>query len=283
VSIQSSESWDFAYLVPHAQFEEPIECGPLVLVPPDDARLQHLARSSAAVARLTSRFTDQFGAKMQPSAILIRSSAPQDVDFYAVVSFRNAVAIAAVIKGLTLRFSKATGARPLWSDYFDFYPFTATPDGHLAARSVASTEINRPTKFVGVRHEAADVAVMTGRQPGHNPVCDHWYPTKTCGRRNPTVRSSWNNVTSPDPGGRVSRERTRRLLTPRRSGARVDGMANSGELLINVVNLSKPKALTGLNQKGKWPGAGASSSPAVAVEPSAERQSLNHPWYIRGT
>ncbi len=22
----------------------------------------------------------------------------------------------------------------------------------------------------GVRHEAADVAVMTGRQPGHNPV-----------------------------------------------------------------------------------------------------------------
>src|SRR5208337_3871682 len=107
---------------------------------------------------------------------------------------------------------------------------------------------------------------MTGRQPGHNPVCDHWYPTKTCGRRNPTVQSSWDNVTSPDPGGRVSRERTRRLLALRRSGARVDGMANSGELLINVVNLSKPKALTGLNQKGKWPGAGASSSPAVGVD-----------------
>jgi hypothetical protein len=27
-------------------------------------------------------------------------------------------------------------------------------------------------------------------------------------------------------------------------------MANSGELLINAVNSSKPKALTGLNQKG---------------------------------
>jgi len=101
----------------------------------------------------------------------------------------------------------------------------------------------------GVRHEAADVAVMTGRQPGHNPVCDHWYPTKTCGRSNPTVRSSWDNVTSPDPGGRASRERTRRLPAPRRSGARVDGMANSGELLINAVISNKPKALTGLNQK----------------------------------
>ena len=114
-------------------------------------------------------------------------------------------------------------------------------------------------------------------------MCDHWYSTKTCGRSNPTVRSSWDNETSPDPGGRVSRERTRRLLAPRRSGARVDGMANSGELLINAVISSKPKALTGLNQKGKWPGAGAPHSPAVAVEPSAERQSLNHPWYICGT
>ena len=34
-------------------------------------------------------------------------------------------------------------------------------------------------------------------------MCDHWYPTKTCGRSNPTVRSSWDNETSPDPGGRV--------------------------------------------------------------------------------
>src|SRR5208337_4851683 len=65
-----------------------------------------------------------------------------------------------------------------------------------------------------VRHEAADVAIMTGRQPGHNTVCDHWYPTKTCGRSNPTMQSSWDDVTSPDPGGWVSRERTRRLLAP---------------------------------------------------------------------
>ena len=163
---------------------------------------------------------------------------------------------------------------------------TCAPTGECPRKLDPSERIARFGDILNierVRHEAADVAVMTGRQPGHNPVCDHWYPTKTCGRRNPTVQSSWDNVTSPDPGGRVSRERTRRLLALKRSGARVDGMANSGELLITVVNLSKPKALTGLNQKGKWPGAGASSSPAVAVEPSAERQSLNHPWYIRGT
>ena len=80
---------------------------------------------------------------------------------------------------------------------------------------------------------------------GHNPVCDYRYPTKTCGRGNLAVRSSWDNVTSPRWGGRASREGARRLLAPRRSGARVDGMANPGELPINVVRSNKPKALRG--------------------------------------
>jgi hypothetical protein len=107
-------------------------------------------------------------------------------------------------------------------------------------------------------------------------MCDHRYPTKTCGRSDPTVRSSWDNETSPQPGGRASREGIRRLLTPRRSGARVDGKANSGELLINVVRTSKPKALTGLNQKVRGQVQGYPPSPAVAVEPPANRQSLHH-------
>ncbi|WP_207689793.1 hypothetical protein [Desulfonema limicola] len=35
------------------------------------------------------------------------------------------------------------------------------------------------------------------------------------------------------------------------AGARNDDMDNTCELLINVVSASKPKMLTGLNQKGK--------------------------------
>ena len=96
-------------------------------------------------------------------------------------------------------------------------------------------------------------------------MCDHWYPTKTCDRSNPVVRSSWDNVTSPTQGGRASRERTRRLLALRRLGAKVDGMANSGELLINVVRSSKPKALRGLNQKVRGQVQGCLPSPVVAV------------------
>ena len=120
------------------------------------------------------------------------------------------------------------------------------------------------TDLRDVRHEATDEPVMTDGL-GHNPVCDHRYPTKTCGRGNLAVRSSWDNVTSPTQGGRASRERARRLLALRRLGAKVDGMANSGELLINVVRSSKPKALRGLNQKVRGQVQGCLPSPVVAV------------------
>src|SRR5271157_5877966 len=112
---------------------------------------------------------------------------------------------------------------------------------------------------------------------------DHRYPTKTCGRSNPTVRSSWDNVSSPS-GGRISREGFRRLPTPRRSGARVDGMANSGELLINVVRSNKPKALTGLNQKVRGQVQRDPPSPVVvnrATGGQAEpKPSVIHPWNV---
>ena len=112
---------------------------------------------------------------------------------------------------------------------------------------------------------------------------DHRNPTKTCGRSNPTVRSSWDNVTSPS-GGRISREGIRRLPTPRRSGARVDGMANPGKLLINVVRSNKPKALTGLNQKVRGQVQRDLPSPVVVVRATGgeaePKPSVIHPWNV---
>jgi hypothetical protein len=134
-----------------------------------------------------------------------------------------------------------------------------------------------------VRHEATDGPVMTDRS-GHNPVCDHRYPTKTCGRGNLAVRSSWDYVTSPRWGGRIPREEIRRLPAPRRSGARVDGMANSGELPINVVRSSEPKALTGLDQTVCDQVQGPLPSPAVAVAATGgeagPKPSVIRPWNV---
>ncbi len=61
-------------------------------------------------------------------------------------------------------------------------------------------------------------------------------------------------------------------------------MANSGELLINVVRASKPKALRGLNQKVRGQVQGPPPSPAVAVGATGgeaePKPSVIHPWNV---
>lgn len=146
-------TWDFAYLLPHAAFQEPIENDHLALVPPGDRRLLALSRKYKTVRKLTSRFKDQFGEKIEPSALLIRADAPASArDFYAVVSFRNIVAISSLIDSWVFRLAGGSVGYPLWSDYFDFYPFSPQDDYEdLAARSAANREIQKPDKFSGQR------------------------------------------------------------------------------------------------------------------------------------
>lgn len=60
---------------------------------------------------------------------------------------------------------------------------------------------------------------------------------KLLGQRNLTL--GWSDIPRGNPA----------TANAKAVGARVDGMANPGELLINVVRSNKPKALTGLNHK----------------------------------
>jgi hypothetical protein len=143
--------WNFAYLLPHTLVRSSIECGPLALVPPNDARIKGLASANSGIAKLMSSFTDQFGDRIEPSAILVHSGSPASVDFYAVASFRNAIAMSSVVDGMSFQLSGGSANYPVWSDYFDFYPFTVATDGDLIARSVACMETNRSGDFRGQR------------------------------------------------------------------------------------------------------------------------------------
>jgi len=142
-------TWEFGYLLPHVGFSEPIENGPVALVSHNDPRLLGLAQASFGVNQLLTRFTDQFGEEIQPSALLFASDRPATVDYYAVTSFRNCVAISSIIDGWVRELTGGNAGYHLWSDYFDFYPFTVDAGDDLAARSVASREINRPDDFRG--------------------------------------------------------------------------------------------------------------------------------------
>lgn len=138
-------------MIPHADFDKAIERGPLALVPLKDSRLAELITNNRGISQLTSNFTDQFGRRVTPSAILIRSDAPKCIDFYAVAGFRNCIAISAVIDAWVYKLAGGNAGYPLWADYYDFYPFTAGKDGALIARSVASFESDHSDNFRGQR------------------------------------------------------------------------------------------------------------------------------------
>lgn len=144
-------NWHFAFLLPHARLKEPIERGPLAFVPASDSRLIGLAKTVPSVGRLVSRITDQFGRKVEPSAVLIRSDVPKSIDFHAIVSFRNTIAICGIIDAWVRTLANGNTGTTRWSDYFDFYAFTAGKDDWLNAFSAANHEVDHAANFCGQR------------------------------------------------------------------------------------------------------------------------------------
>ena len=60
-------------------------------------------------------------------------------------------------------------------------------------------------------------------------------------------------------------------------------MVNICELLINVVNVNKPKMLSGLDQNGERIGIDIRASSITDATPPAERQNLTHQRYLSTT
>ena len=74
-----------------------------------------------------------------------------------------------------------------------------------------------------------------------------------------------------------NREGPMYLSAPRRRGARMDGRANPGERLINIVKEDKPKVLEGLSQNGDV--AGTRTPPFLVMGIHATGgQSAPHPF-----
>lgn len=145
-----SLEWDFLYLMPHVAFDESVESEFLALVKGSDTRLSEIAAAYPAVQRLLKNMRGQFGESIRPGALLIRADAPSAVDYPAVAAFRNVVAMSSMIDAWINQLAGGNGLSPWWSDFFDFYPITATSDGNdLIGRSAAVLSMHSPDKFSG--------------------------------------------------------------------------------------------------------------------------------------
>ena len=72
------------------------------------------------------------------------------------------------------------------------------------------------------------------------------------------------------------------LLALKRRGARMNGMANPGELLINIVSLNKPKVLSRLEPKWQRSGHKGFAFPCHGQTTlPVDRESLNHSLLLK--
>jgi len=149
VEVAMPKLWSFGFLLPHLHLRRSVEFGPVAIVPSGDERLIALANETQGIRQLVENMTDQFGERIAPSALLFRSDKPASVDYYALACFRNCLAICSVIDGTIFQLSGGTAGYPVWSDYFDFYPYTVDRSGKLTAQSVAIRHVSPPGEFKG--------------------------------------------------------------------------------------------------------------------------------------
>ena len=119
------KDWYFHALVPNLRMQDAIGNEMMAMVPYEDPRLKKTAEGDDRLLTLLGRFTDQFGRKRFPSAIISRrASAP--LPGADLIDFRNVVALSCLVGGaqhsMLVRPPLSSVSPVLHSDYFDLYP-----------------------------------------------------------------------------------------------------------------------------------------------------------------
>lgn len=138
-------------ILPDLFLTEPWDLSVIALVPDSDERVQAISKRDQVLRRMLNGFQDQSGNPCKVSVLIIRKDAPETVrDMTAILSFRNLVALSCVLKGWESALGRLNVMFPLFSDYFDVYPFRPVGDGvHMHHTGAALNSWNSAKKFKG--------------------------------------------------------------------------------------------------------------------------------------
>jgi len=121
--------WSVFFVLPNITMRQPVGNEHVSIVPNSDSRVEESISTNPFAKALVKNFEDQFGRKIYPAALIVNDDAPdylRNID--ALTGFRNALAISTIIKGHEHSLTSSFVAYPLYSDFFDFYPLTASRD-----------------------------------------------------------------------------------------------------------------------------------------------------------
>lgn len=158
-------NWLFLALLHNLSLQEPVENGYIAIVPDTDDRAISLIKTSLALRRMVSGFTDQFGRRAFPSLMIVNPKAPKRLlSQDALIGFRNAIAICSIIKAWEEALVRRQSLNVLkYSNYFNLYPIVPGKNGDLMiTRSPSILGADDPEEFAGqISPELASTSRVT--------------------------------------------------------------------------------------------------------------------------
>lgn len=126
----------------------------LTIAPGAHATVEGLRTDSAVVEQILSSFHDEYGKPYKPAVLLLRTDAANSLknSLEAIVAFRNAIAISAVLPGRAAVVRGAGSQDVTWSDTFDFHPAQIGGRGGMILQSPALLSWVSPTAKVRLTH-----------------------------------------------------------------------------------------------------------------------------------
>lgn len=145
------DDWIAATVLPNIDLDEPIEGGLIALVPRHDNRVDALCKAYPNLKTFLGNFTDAFGVKLHPALLIIRNDAPKSVfTIDALASFRDAIAISAIVHNRALELLYPSMPRVTFSNALWFYPWMLDKDyKNIIAHTPAMLALHEVKKFRG--------------------------------------------------------------------------------------------------------------------------------------
>lgn len=119
-----TSDWTPIFVLPNIPLHSAIGCDIVALAPAHDQRVVALKRAHPMFRRFLNRFADNFGAKFEPSLLLVHDAAPDIFrEVGTLASFRDLIALATVTRSRALELRYPRGHRILFGEAFAIYPW----------------------------------------------------------------------------------------------------------------------------------------------------------------
>ncbi len=146
----NERKWDIIYVLPNISLQQTFETSCVALVPFQDERVRQIEATSAECSKVLNSFFDHSKRKVEPSVLLIaKDASPTVMSEEALVSFRNAVSMAIIIKSWASVVPKGNVMSPLFSDFFDFYPIAIGHQGFVTSTPAVNALYSTDSPFIG--------------------------------------------------------------------------------------------------------------------------------------